>query len=281
METTSIPPGAPPPAQASKPKVVVPVLEKREAKFQPPRIVLNAVEGWGKTSCGAYAPKPAILCARDETGYETLLGAGLVPNVPAVTLDTWDGYMALLDSMVAQDTIPYKTLVIDAMIGFERLNHEMVCKRDFGNEWGAKGFASYAKGYDMSVNSWLAMLDKLDRIRAKGVAILMLGHSLVKNHKNPMGEDFDRYISDLHHKAWGCTKKWSDAALFGMFETIVDDKDGVNKGIGGANRVLYTEYRDAYDAKNRYRMDNPICIPDDPSKIWPTIWAQIYKPEVK
>lgn len=107
--------------------------------------------------------------------------------------------------------------------------------------------------------------------------IIMLGHTQVKPYKNPMGEDFDRYVADVHHKTWGVTHKWADAVLFGTFLTITEKKNNKVKGIGGTERVLYTERRDAYDAKNRYNMPEEIEIPDDSSKSWETIWKNIYK----
>ena len=66
--------------------------------------------------------------------------------------------------------------------------------------------------------------------------------------------------------------------LFGKFVTITEkSKTGVIKGIGGTDRILYTERRDAFDAKNRYGMPAEIDIPNDPAKTWETIWKHLYK----
>jgi hypothetical protein len=252
-------------------------VEPRKAVFQPPRIVLNAVEGWGKTSCAAHTPKPYLLMANGETGYDTLLGVGLVPAIPAETIDSWKDLMSLCDDMIAATDLPFKTLALDAAGGFEQMCHEFICQRDFKNDWGEKGFASYQKGYDVSVPEWKGFLDRLDKIRAKGVMIIFLGHAKISPFKNPMGEDFDRYVPDMHHKTWGITHKWADAILFGQFVTVTEKKAGRTKGIGGTERVLYTERRDAFDAKNRFGMPPEIDIPDDPSKSWTTIWKHIYR----
>ena len=258
------------------------LVEAREGKFEPPRIVLNAVEGWGKTSCGAHTPKPAMLMAKGETGYDTLLSVGLVPKIPGEICDTWKYTLAKLDAMAAIEKLPYKTLVIDAVGGYERMCHEFVCTRDFKGDWGEKGFASFQRGYDVSVPEWLQFLVRLDRVRAKGVMILMLGHMKVSPFKNPMGHDFDRYTTSLHHKTWGVTHKWSDAVFFGNFITITEGKKGQRqKGIGGTERILYTERRDAFDAKNRYGMPSEIEIPDNPAEIWSTIWKHLYRKDGK
>jgi len=252
----------------------------RKAKFQPPRIVLNAVEGWGKTSAAAYTPKPLLLMANGETGYDTLLGVGLVPEIAADVIDNWKDLIALLEKLDAAESLPYKTIILDAMGGFEKMCHTMVCKRDFKGDWGEKGFGAFQRGYGVAVPEWIQMLAKLDRIRTKGVMIILLSHVKIGTFKNPSGNDFDRYAADLDKSTWGITHKWADAVLFGKFVTITEKDKGRSKGIGGVDRILYTEYRDAYDAKNRYGMPDEIDIPNDPTKTWETIWKNIYKKPV-
>ncbi len=267
------PPVAPPRTSQAAANVTVPTFGKAKAKLQPPRIVLNAVEGWGKTSCGAYAPEPGILMARGETGYLTLLGAGLVPEVGAASIDSWLGLLALLDEFAKESAV--KTLVVDAMGGIERLCHEHVCTRDFKGDWGEKGFSSYQKGFDVAINDWLQLLQKLDVLHNQGMTILLLSHCQIRPFKNPLGEDYDRYVAAVHHKTWNVTHRWADAVLFGTFITVIDSKDGRKRGIGGTDRVLYCERRDAFDAKNRYGMPVEVEIPAEPSEIWSTIRAAI------
>jgi len=241
------------------------------APITTPRIVLNCVEGWGKTSCGAFAPEPVILCARGENGYQTLLGAGLVPNIPGAMIESWSDLLATLDAVAAEGS--HKTVALDAIDGFEAMCHQHVGQRDFKGDMGPRGFLNYHKGYDVAVGDWKGMLAKLDAIHAQGTAILLLSHCIDKTISNPMGEDYARFIGGVHPKTWMTTKRWADAVLFGTFRTIVDTKDGKGKGIGGTDRVLYCEHRDAYDAKNRYRMPAELEIPADPSRIWTTITA--------
>lgn len=275
----------PPPARSSAPtasKVAAPKWGKMEAKFQPPRIIVNAVEGWGKTSLIAHADKPLIIMASGETGYETLLGAGLVPSVDAAKIEAWPELLALIDELIATDT-GHQTIGLDAGGGFERMCHQHACNRDFGGDWGERGFGSFQKGYDVSVNDWLQLLQRLDRLRdTHGCTIVMLSHCRVRPFKNPLGADFDRYVSDMHDKTWAVTAKWADDVLFGNFFTVVETKKGgaaeslkKGKGIGGTQRVVYTQRRDAYDAKNRHNLPECIDIPDDASQSWPTLWNLI------
>jgi hypothetical protein len=277
---TTAPPA--PPARASKPEIArrageaAIALGKMKPTFTAPRIVLNGCEGVGKTSVAAFSPNPAILMAAGETGYETLLGSGLVPSVDAAHVKSWPMLLELLDKLGDVEKPSHQVLAFDALGGFERLCHEHVCQRDFNGEWGERGFASYQKGYDLAVTDWLQFLQRLDRIRVRGVTILMLGHVQVRPFKNPLGADYDRYVCDVHHKTWGVTHKWADAVLFYAFRTILNEKKGTKpKGIGHADRVLYCERRDAYDAKNRYGMPEQVDIPNEPDQVWGTIWTAI------
>jgi hypothetical protein len=249
------------------------------AKVPPDRIIINAVEGWGKTSILAHAPGACIIMARGETGYPTLLKAGLVPPIPAVEIATWAQVMDQLD-WLATEKHDFRTIGLDALGGLERLCHEHVCARDFGGDWGDKGFQAYMRGYDVSVSEWLLMLQKLDRIRSQGVGIVLLSHAKAKTFKNPLGPDFDRYSADCHEKTWAATAKWADDIFFGTFNTIVLDTKGATasattkgrkKGAGGDERVIFTQRRDAYDAKNRWGMEPEILMPNKPHEMWATL----------
>lgn len=271
MQTTRLPPPRPPTNGVGAPAPARPKLGRvTDATSSPPRLVINAVEGWGKTSFGAHAPNPAILMSKGESGYVTLRKAGLVPDCACVELTRWQDVLAQLDDL-AGNIDGHGAIVLDALSGFERMCHESVCQRDFGGDWGEKGFGAFQRGAETSIAEWLVLLSKLDRVRtAQNVPIIILSHSKVRPFKNPMGADFDRYIADCHEKTWGVTHKWADAVLFGTYVTVAleDKKSKRMKGMGGDERVLYTTRRDAYDAKNRYAMPPQIDIPDDPASVW-------------
>jgi hypothetical protein len=283
--TQTAPPSTPPPRspaglprQAAAPRSVaaVPTFAKLSPKAIAPRVIINGVEGWGKTSLAANAPGAALVMARGETGYQTLLNAGRVPSIPCLVADSWDWLLGVLDGLVA-DPGEVKTLALDALGGFERLCHEHVCARDFAGNWGEKGFGAFAKGYDLAVTDWLGLLNRLDRINEQGVAIWILSHVGVRPFKNPLGPDFDRYEAACHAKTWSVTHKWADAVLFANFRTVLNVEKGEHrkKGIGGTDRVIYTERRDAWDAKNRFGMPEEIDITGEPAEAFQNLNAYL------
>jgi len=288
--TTKLPP---PPPPASTPAIPAPVamtgvtapmavslpeIITGKPKTPPLRMILTAVEGWGKTTVGAYAPKPFIIQTGGETGYETLAAGGRVPVVDRTKVQSWS---ELLARVAWLETQKYETIVIDAFGGAERFCHEHVCNREYQGDWGEKGFTSFQKGYDVSIAEWLLLLQALDHMQeATGATVLLLGHCKIKSFKNPLGADFDRYISDCHEKTWGPTHKWADIVLFGNFltEVVTASKSAKKgKGVGGTTRVVYTSRRDAYDAKNRHGMVPVFTLSDNPADGWNNITSEIQK----
>jgi hypothetical protein len=225
----------------------------------PNRYIIHAVEGFGKTSFGAQFPKPIFLETRGETGLETLIDAGQLAEVPHFPeVPTWEELLGNLDALLSEEH-DYKTLNVDAVNGAERLCHEFVCHRDFEDNWGDKGFASYQKGPEVALSEWRLFLSKLDRLRVeRKMTIVCLCHTKVAAFRNPEGADYDRYQPDIDKRTWSLTAKWADVVLFGNFDTTVtavkeNKKTGEQKGkgAGGQSRVMYTQRHAAYDAKNR------------------------------
>ena len=249
-------------------------LSTRTRQQPVPKIVINAVEGWGKTSTVAHAPDVAILEAREERGYENLQDAGLVPEVPCARVEEWPQLIKFLREQV-KTTPEYKVLALDALDGFERLCHEWVCDELYNGDWGPQGFGNFGKGYKSSLKEIISMLQLLDQLNEKGITIVFLGHSTIKRQNVPGTEGFDRFICDVNDRTWGVVARWAYAVLFGNYRTVIDKKDGKNIGLGRADRVLYTQRRDIFDAKNQYGMPEQIDVPDDPAKVWETITSYI------
>lgn len=221
-----------------------------------------------------------FLQTRGETGLETLIDANQLPETSHFPCaETWLDLLKQID-LLTNEEHDFKALALDVINGAERLCHEEVCRREFNNDWGEKGFTSYQKGYDVALTDWLDLLSRLDKLREqKRMGIMLLCHTKVKNFKNPEGPDYDRYAPDMNDKTWGLTHKWADAILFGNFETFVaggsDDGKRKGKGKGGADRFLYTTHTAAYDAKNRLGLPPDINMGENPAEGWANFKAAI------
>jgi hypothetical protein len=223
-------------------------------------------------------PKPIFIETRGETGLETLIDAGQLPETPHLPeLDNWQDLMDAL-TWVRESEHNYRTLCLDALNGAERLMHEMVCQRDFNGDWTDRGFMGYQRGFEVALADWRMLLSLLDSIRAeRRMTIALISHTRVQTFKNPAGADFDRYQPDLHPKTWALTSKWCDVILFGNFEVVVGDIQGkAKKGKAiGQNRMLYTDNHAAYEAKNRLGLVPEIEMGNSAQEAWANFKAAV------
>lgn len=242
----------------------------------PNRVVLHGVEGVGKTSFGANAPAPIFLMARGETGLETLIDAGQLPETPHFPeVQDWNTATQALEALRTLDH-EYKTVVLDTLNGFERLCHEHVCQVNFNGDWSEKGFSGYMRGYEVALPEWRLFLSALDRIREeRRCSILCLAHTKVATFKNPEGPDYDRYTVDMHTKTWGLTHKWADMVLFATFHVETEKQSGRVKGVGGQQRILYTERHASYDSKNRHGLPEEIDFGTSGTQAWSNFIAAL------
>jgi AAA domain len=242
-------------------------------KRLPNRVILHATEGWGKTSFAAHAPNPIFLMTRGETGLWTLMNSGRLPEGIAHFPKPADSHSDVRTAIanLADHEHNYRALVIDTLNGVERLIHEQVCRERYDNDWGEYGFHGYDRGPRMAVPDVIDILTKLDKLRDKGMSILLLTHTTVATFKNPEGPDFDRYQPALHKHTWGEAHKWADIILFGARQTTVataSKKATKGKAQGGLARILHTERTAAFDAKNRHGLPPTIQCGCTAAQAW-------------
>ena len=241
-------------------------------KPRPTAAVFYGVPGVGKTSFAANAPGAGFLTDDKEDGITTLKANGLVsasiPQLPSAK--SWLDVTGILDALATGDHA-IKTLVVDALGGVERLCHEEVCRRDYKNDWGERGFGSYQKGFDTALADWRLLINAFDRLRdERQMGIIILAHARVSTFKNPEGADYDRYAPDVHAKTWALTHKWADIVGFMNFYTVVEGGNSTRKGkaSGGQQRILYTEHHATYEAKNRHGLPTEIDLGSNAAEGW-------------
>jgi hypothetical protein len=216
---------------------------------QPLRIMLFGPEGIGKSTFGANAPNPIFLGAEDGTGQ---LDVARFPE-PRSWADALDAVRELTEA-----EHPYKTLVVDTLDWLEPLVWRHVCERDRKRTIEEYG---YGKGYVAALDEWRVLVAAFERLRrAKPVNVVLLAHSLVRTFKNPEGDDYDRFNLKINEKAAGLLKEWCDAVLFANYETHVLKDGNRAKGYGGGARVMHTERRAAWDAKNRFGLPEKLPL---------------------
>jgi hypothetical protein len=232
------------------PKMTLASVQKGKRE-QPTRVVLFGVEGIGKSTFGANAPKPIFIGAEDGTGQLD------IERFPSP--ESWGEIIEAIRTLT-NEKHDYQTLVIDTLDWAEPLLWAHICKRDGQKDVESYGFG---KGYVAALDEWRVFLAALERMRkARPMHVVLIAHSWIKSFKSPDTEDFDRYEMKLHAKAGGLIKEWADAVLFANWETYAkkDERTKRVKGISTGARLIYTERTAAYDAKNRYGLPESLPL---------------------
>jgi hypothetical protein len=229
---------------------------------RPIRVLAYGTEGVGKSTFAADAPAPVFLCSEDGTAQ---LDVVRFPE-PTCWADVFDA----VDSLLAGGH-DRQTLVLDTLDWMEPICWAHVCER---NKWKSIEDPGFGKGYVPATDEWRKLLARLDELRAKaGMNIVLLAHANVRLFNNPEGENFDRYELKLQKSAAGLVKEWVDDVLFMSFEEFAVKGASARqaKGISEGARIIRTERRAAFDAKNRHGL--PFQMPLAWADYWDAVQA--------
>jgi hypothetical protein len=216
------------------------------------KVVLYAPEGFGKSTLASQFPDPLFLDVEDSTAQMEVarIGPDDLPDLAAFE-------SALAEIVKAK---PCKTLVVDTIDWLEEMALRAVIK-EAGNPkiTGIEDFG-YGKGYTILKERMTLLLNKLDRVLAAGIHVVLLAHSKVVKFEPPDGAGpFDRYELKLSKQVAPIIKEWADMLLFGNWRTQVKERDKHESGaqykaVGGKERMMYCTRLAAWDAKNRHGM---------------------------
>lgn len=214
---------------------------------KPPRILLHGTHGVGKSTFGAQAPAPIFIQTEDG-----LINID-VPHFPlAKSLDdVWQTIKLLIE-----EEHEYKTVVIDTLDWLEKLIHAQVCLDEKVTSVESCG---YGKGYVFALSHWSRFFRGLDKLREKGMAIILLCHDEIKTVNPPDANPYDKYSLKIHKNAASMAEEWADIVLFAQFQVFVNTDKNTKKGKAvGGERIMYAANNPAYAAKNRYGITDPI-----------------------
>ena len=119
----------------------------------------------------------------------------------------------------------------------------------------------YGKGYVRPLDLWCTLLKELSVLNDK-MHVLLIGHAQIKSFQDPeLPSAYDRYQLKINDKAAALVREAADAVLFARFETELVKTNGKTRAYGEGNRIMYTESRPGWDAKNRFNL--PFVLPLD------------------
>jgi len=231
-------------------------------KAQPPRIIIYGNHGLGKSTFGSMAPHPVFIQTEDGL-------AGL----DCERMSKANSFADVINQLgeLYNEPHDFKTVVIDSLDHLEPLIWARLIEEVPTGEKGSKirdiEDYGYGKGYVKALDIWREYLNALDMLRTeRGMMVIQTAHSQVKRYDNPMSDPYDRFQLKLQERASALVQEKADIVLFADYASSViktKDKSGNDRtrAIGSGDRVLYTEERPAFQAKNRFRL--PPEIPFD------------------
>ena len=97
------------------------------------------------------------------------------------------------------------------------------------------------------------------------MAVIQIAHTDIKRFDSPEHEPYDRYVIKLQARASALLQEHSDVVLFANYRISVSKSDvGFNKkvsrALGSGARVMHTEERPAFLAKNRYGLPETLPL---------------------
>ena len=216
---------------------------------KPPRIVLYGVHGIGKNTFASAAPKPVLVNIEDGQPSDTPIDA-----FPRAT--SFAEVMEALTALCSEEH-DFETAVVDSLDWLEPLIWAETCSR---NKWTDIEAPGFGKGYIAALDVWRDYFDAINFLRdEKGMAIIQTAHAQITRFDSPVTEPFDRYGIKLQKRASELVQEHADMVLFANFKVSTTKTDAgfnkkVTRGVGGGERVIYTEERPAFLAKNRHRL---------------------------
>lgn len=213
------------------------------------KVVVYGPEGIGKSTFAAQFPRPVFIDTEGSTVHMDVART----DAP----QSWKDILDAVDWFI-KNPGEAGTLVIDTIDWAEALALRAVCaeKKVSGIE-----DIPYGKGYVFAKDKIRDLLDRLTRLKDLGVNVVLTAHAIVRKFEQPdeLGS-YDRYALKLNDKNTApLVKEWADLLLFAQYRTdIVTTQDGKRKATGGRKRIMYTTHAAAWDAKNRFGLEDEL-----------------------
>ncbi len=218
--------------------------------------VIAGNNGVGKTTWAASFPSCLIIDL--EKGSEHLD----VARVPAAQLKNLSDFQAVLKEL-CEAKHDYQTVVVDSVEALEGLISDFVCK-----EGHVKSIELYeggfGKGYVRSREIMREIMSLFRVLQVKGITTILVAHTQVKSHTDPvLNQTYDRVIMRCNDKMASIIRDLADNVFYCTYKVLVTKENNKTKAWGEGHRIMYTQPRPGFDAKNRLDLPHELDLSYD------------------
>lgn len=216
--------------------------------------VFHGAPGIGKTTFAAQFPSPIIADLEDGSKHLDVarLTSQDIPNYKELVSFTQE---------LAKASHDYKTLVIDSATVLESYVHKHLCGDKYETIEDVGG--GFGKGYQMAREELQKFMQLCRALTSNSINVIICAHSQVKSFTDPLtNSSYDRYIIQTNAKFAEILTSAADNVFFmkHAVDTVVDQKTKKTQAFGSGKRLLMTEWRPAYEAKNRLNLPSELPL---------------------
>ena len=225
----------------------------------PPRILIHGGEKVGKSTFASQCPD--VIFLPTEEGLNGIDAQAIYDREAGKKrLETYEEFDQALKVLETQEH-SFKAICIDSADWLETLIHNYICRQD-GADTIDKAAGGYGRGYVKATGVWHDVLNRLDRLNAKGMTIILICHSKAVAFNDPMHEPYDIWQIKLHTSKSGngsleVVKEWADIIGFAAIEKFTSKSQSDEtkyRAVESGRRFLHLEGTASFLAGNRYSL---------------------------
>lgn len=211
------------------------------------RIAIYGPAGIGKSTIASKAEKPLFIDFEDALDHIDCTRTRRVTSMHEIKPN--------INAAMEQG---FKTIVFDSVDAIQSVMVRELCKQKGVKELGDM---SFGRGYEALNTMWIKFMDMVDYIKSRGLNVILVAHDQVKRYEDPRNDGYDRILLLMHQKSANTVISRLDGVFYMAYDYTVIKSDNAmqkQKAIGSGKRVIFTEERPAFIAKNRFSMPSQI-----------------------